>query len=81
MIRLHRIRGEEFYLNCDLIESVESTPDTVVTLFDGRKLVVHETSEEVVDEIALFRATILRVADDLRSGRAELVAFPGGLED
>jgi flagellar protein FlbD len=80
MIKLHRIRGEEFFLNADLVESVASTPDTVVTLFDGRKVVVAESAEEVVDRIRTFRASVLRVADDLRSGNAELVSLPGGKE-
>jgi flagellar protein FlbD len=81
VIKLHRIRGEEFYLNADLVESVENTPDTVVTLFDGRKMVVHEPAQEVVELITLYRASVLRAADDLRSGRADLVAFPGGRSD
>ncbi len=74
MIRLHRIRGEEMFLNADLIESVQATPDTVVTLVDGRKLVVRETPEEVVDAIRDFRASVLRRADDLRD--ADVVPFP-----
>ena len=81
MIRLHHFRGEEYFLNCDLVESVQSTPDTVLTLFDGRKMVVAETAEQVVDLIRLYRASILREADALRSGGANLVAFPGGLKD
>jgi flagellar protein FlbD len=81
MIRLHHFRGEEFFLNCDLVESIQSTPDTVLTLFDGRKMVVAETAEQVVELIRYFRASILREADALRSGGASLVAFPGGLED
>lgn len=80
MIRLHRFRGEEFFLNCDLIESVESTPDTVLTLFDGRKIVVADRAEDVVESIRMFRASVLRAADDLRSGGANLVAFPGSRE-
>ncbi len=74
MIRLHRIRGEEMFLNADLIESVQATPDTVITLVDGRKLVVQETPEEVVDAIREFRASVLRRADDLRD--ADVVPFP-----
>ena len=81
MIRLHRIRGEEFFLNADLIESVESTPDTVLTLFDGRKIVVHESAQEVAETITLYRASILRLADAARTGERNLVAFPGGRED
>lgn len=67
MIRLHRIRGEELYLNADLIESMEVTPDTLLTLIDGRKLVIGDSPETVIDEIARFRARVLSAADDLRS--------------
>ncbi len=81
MIRLHRIRGEEFFLNADLVESVENTPDTVLTLFDGRKIVVHESAEEVAELITTYRASVLRLADAVRSGERNLVAFPGGRED
>ena len=74
MIRLHRIRGEEMFLNADLIESVQATPDTVITLVDGRKLVVQESPEEVVEAVREFRASVLRRADDLRD--ADVVPFP-----
>ena len=62
------------FLNADLIESVQATPDTVITLVDGRKLVVQETPDEVVDAIREFRASVLRRADDLRD--ADVVPFP-----
>ena len=81
MIRLHRFRGEEFFLNADLVESVENTPDTVLTLFDGRKIVVHESAEEVAELITVYRASVLRLADAARTGERNLVAFPGGRED
>lgn len=47
MIRLSRLNKEAFYVNCDLIEFVEETPDTVVSMVSGRKLVVSETAEEI----------------------------------
>jgi flagellar protein FlbD len=81
MIKLHHLRGEEFYLNADLIESVEATPDTILTLFDGRKIVVAESITDVIDEILFFRASVLRVADDLRTRGADLIALPGGQRD
>ena len=56
------------FLNADLIESIEARPDTVVTLVDGRKTVVAETPEEVVDRIRLFRAAVLAAVDDMRQG-------------
>ena len=50
MIRLKRLNSKEFVVNCDLIEFIESTPDTVVTLVSGNKVVVCESIEEVIDK-------------------------------
>lgn len=80
MILVHRLKGEPLFVNADLVESVEPTPDTVLSMVDGRKLVVAETPDEVVDRIRRYRASILVAADELRqaSGRtAELVVLPG----
>lgn len=69
MILVHRLRGEAVWLNPDLIESVESTPDTVVTLVDGRRAVVADPVDEVVERILHFRASVLVTADQLRDER------------
>ncbi|MGD9794963.1 MAG: flagellar FlbD family protein [Acidimicrobiia bacterium] len=63
MILLTRLNGASFAVNADLIERVEQTPDTVVTMVDGRKHVVAETTAQVVDKIVDFRASILVAAD------------------
>ena len=47
MIELTKLNGKEFSVNPDLIEIVESTPDTVITLTTGRKLIVKESRQEV----------------------------------
>jgi flagellar protein FlbD len=64
MIRLHRLGGEshEFDLNPDLILSVESTPDTVVTLTTGSKLVVAESPDSVTAAVREWRVGILERA-------------------
>lgn len=80
MIRLHRLKGQEVVLNADLIEMIEETPDTVITLIDGRKLVVQETPDTVMDGIKGFRASVLASAEAMRSRPADLLAFPGGAE-
>ena len=61
MIRLHRLGHpeEDFLLNPDLILSIESTPDTTVTLTTHTKLIVSERPEEVVDLVRAWRASIL----------------------
>jgi len=63
MINLTRLNGQEFVLNCDLIERVDATPDTVITLVDGTKYVVGETLAEVVDRVRCFRSSVLATAD------------------
>ena len=67
MIVLHRLKGEQMFLNADLIESIEATPDTVIGLVDGRRVVVADTPEEVMERIVEFRASILCVAERLRA--------------
>lgn len=58
MIKLTRINGKEYYLNCELIETLESTPDTVVTLTDGKKYVVAETPEKILEKIIEYKKRI-----------------------
>ena len=72
MILVHRLRGEPLFVNADLIESIEATPDTVLTLVDGRRVFVDDTPEVVVDRIVAFRASLLAAADDLRIERPVL---------
>jgi flagellar protein FlbD len=75
VIIVHRLRGEPMFLNTDLIESIEATPDTVVTLVDGRKFVVAESPEEVVQRTLGFRASVLAAAEELRT-RPSAVVVP-----
>jgi len=58
MIRLTRLNRIPVYLNSDLIEHIDSTPDTVVTLTSGQKLLVIETPEEVCEKVVAFRRSI-----------------------
>jgi flagellar protein FlbD len=63
MILITRINGDEMYLNPDLIERMEATPDTVVSLVDGRKYVAVETPHELITRIVAFRASVLVAAE------------------
>ena len=78
MILVHRLKGEPLFVNADLIESVESTPDTVLTLVDGRKAVIAESPQEIVERIRQFRASVLVAADELHDGpQATLTVLHG----
>ncbi|QFF98539.1 hypothetical protein PB01_06695 [Psychrobacillus glaciei] len=54
MIKLTRLNGKEFSLNALYIETVESFPDTTITLTNGHKYVALESREEVASQIAQF---------------------------
>ena len=52
MIRLKRLNGKDFVLNCELIKTVEETPDTLITLVNGEKLLVLEPVDVVLSQVA-----------------------------
>jgi flagellar protein FlbD len=58
MIVVTRLNGKQYYLNCELIETIENTPDTVITLRDGKKLLVSETSEQIIEKIIEYKKRI-----------------------
>lgn len=62
MITLTRLTGSVFALNSDLIERVDATPDTVITLIDGTKYLVREQLEDVVDRVRRYRGSIIAAA-------------------
>lgn len=72
MISLTRLSGSVFLLNADLVERVDETPDTVVTLVDGTKYVVTESLSEIRDRVVSYRAEIVARSSayeaDARSG-------------
>lgn len=59
MIEVTRLNNKIFILNCELIESVESTPDTVITLTNGKKYVVAEKVEDIVEKVIEYKRKIL----------------------
>ena len=62
MILVHRLTGQAMSVNADHIERIEAMPDTVLTLVDGKKILVTETLQEVIDLVVDYRAHILRVS-------------------
>ena len=65
MITLTRLSGTVFALNSDLIERVDATPDTVVTLVDGKKYVVSDSLEDVVAAVRRHRGEVLALSTTL----------------
>ncbi|KNF08820.1 flagellar FlbD family protein [Gottschalkia purinilytica] len=58
MIRVKRLNDKEFVVNCDLIEFIEETPDVVITLTTGKKIVVKDTIEEVIEKVIEYKNQI-----------------------
>jgi len=60
MIELTRLNSCSLVVNSDLIQYVESSPDTTLTLINGEKVVVRESAAEVIDLTVTFRARLMR---------------------
>ena len=85
MIELTRLNGRPMVVNSDLIKTAEASPDTMLTLINGEKLIVREEISEVVERILVYRARLLAVVarrlhhfHDLE--RAGALVSPGTLQ-
>ena len=61
MVNVHRINNEVLMINCDLIEYIEETPNTVVSMISGRKIVVIETCEEIRNKVIDYKRRIFGI--------------------
>ena len=64
MIDVTRMNGKQFTLNSDLIETIEETPDTVLTLTTGKKIIVKESRQKVKNIVKLYRKEIFSIPLD-----------------
>ena len=78
MIELTRLNGNPIVLNSDLIKTAEASPDTMLTLINGEKIIVREDTQEVVERVLAYRARLLaNVARRLPSfGDVQRIAAP-----
>jgi flagellar protein FlbD len=66
MIELTQLNGITVVVNCDLIETIDSIPETKVSLTTGKYVLVKENRDEVVDKIVAYRRRILKDLIDVR---------------
>lgn len=59
MIQLTRLNGQPLTINSDLVKQIENSPDTVITLLNGEKIIVRETVEQIVERTVAFRRRVL----------------------
>lgn len=60
MIELTRLNDTKFTINADIIQMVEETPDTVITLTTGHKIIVKECRQDVANLVKLYRQDIFK---------------------
>lgn len=59
MIPIRLLNDSTLYVNSDLVESVVSAPDTIITLTSGRKIVARSSPQEIIDAVVAYRRRIL----------------------
>lgn len=62
MIPVTRLNGQEVYVNADLILFLESSPETILTLQNGKKMTVKESIPQVIDRVVAFKSRCFPVA-------------------
>jgi flagellar protein FlbD len=63
MILLTKLNNVQVTLNCDMVQSIEETPDTVITLNNGDKVVVKERMTEIIQKTVEYRRCIRRLVE------------------
>jgi len=80
VIRLTRLNSQQITVNSDLIKWIESTPDTVLTLINGEKILVHESEQEVLSKVVEFRRAIIAGLFHFNGGPAEAVSASANVQ-
>lgn len=63
MIKVTRLNNEPIYLNSALIEFIEATPDTMITLTTGKKVIVKENIDDIIERIVEYNSKIGQYID------------------
>lgn len=74
MIHVTRLHGEDIIINAALIEFIESTPDTMISLTTGRKVMVRESVDEVIDRAIAYHRALHAPTHFARPSTAALAA-------
>lgn len=66
MIRVKRLDDTELIVNSDMIEFIEQTPDTIITLTDGKKILTKQSPDELINLIVNFRQRVMQPLSETR---------------
>ncbi len=72
MIEVTRLNGNAMILNSDLIKTAEASPDTMLTLIHGEKLIVRESCAEILEKVLAYRALLLAAVAARDKGAGDL---------
>jgi flagellar protein FlbD len=72
MIEVTRLNGNPMVLNSDLIKIAEQSPDTMLTLIHGEKLIVRESCDEIVEKVLVYRARLLAAVSEVNTDEVDL---------
>jgi flagellar protein FlbD len=81
VIIVTRLNGRQFSVNPDLLQRIDSAPDTILTLVDGTKYIVEESMAQVIDLITTYRATLVARAQDVQQLGLHLAPAPSSDDD
>jgi flagellar protein FlbD len=70
MIKVTRLNDSELWVNAEMIEFVEATPDTIISLVNSKKIVVKEPADAIVEAVIQYRRKILHLRPQTKSGDA-----------
>lgn len=62
MIEVTKLNGKKLIVNAELIEFMEATPDTTITMNTGRKVIAKESLDEIIDKVLLYKKKIYQTA-------------------
>jgi flagellar protein FlbD len=65
MIEVTRMNNTKLTINAELIETVEETPDTLITMTSGHKMIVKESRQEIKNRVVLYKAETLKPVYEL----------------
>jgi flagellar protein FlbD len=71
MIEVNRLNGKSFLINCDLIKTIESTPDTLITLTTNEKVMVQNSIEDILNKTMNYRKRLYQEAPVLLSQKSK----------
>ena len=67
MIKITRLNDTVLVINAELIEFLEATPDSIITLTTGRKVVAKESVDEIIEKVVEYKHRFLQTAPEVRS--------------